>query len=210
MTIDDILTRAPVIPVVTIEDAAAAVPLARALIAGGLPVIEITLRTPAALEAIGRIARELPEAVVGAGTLCNAADLARAGDAGAEFAVSPGVTPALLEAGAAGGPPLLPGIATASELMAAREAGYRRLKFFPAEPAGGIGTLKAFAGPFPEIRFCPTGGVTADNAAAYLALETVLCVGGSWMVPPAAVAAGDWDDIGRLARRAAGLRSHAE
>lgn len=205
LTIDEIFARAPVIPVVTIADPAAAVPLARALLEGGLPVIEVTLRTPAALEALSRIAQELPDALPGAGTICDPEQYRQARTAGARFAVSPGLTPALFEAGRTGEVPLLPGVATASEIMAAREAGYRLLKFFPAEPAGGAAALKAFAGPFPDVRFCPTGGITLASAPGYLALSNVLCVGGSWMVPKAAIESGDWDEITRLACTAAAL-----
>jgi len=205
MTIDQILTRAPVIPVVTIADPATAVPLARALLEGGLPVIEVTLRTPAALEGLERIARDLPDALPGAGTICDPEQYRQAREAGARFAVSPGLTPALLEAARTGGLPLLPGVATASEMMAARTAGYRILKFFPAAPSGGVAALKAFAGPFPDLRFCPTGGITPESAADYLALANVLCVGGSWMLPKAALDDGDWGEIMRLARTAAAL-----
>lgn len=206
MELENILRRSPVIPVVTIADPVTAVPLARALLDGGLPVIEITLRTPAALEALSRIARELPEALPGAGTICDPEQYRQAREAGAHFAVSPGATPELLSAGRdEGGPPLLPGVATASEMMTAAAAGYRVLKFFPAEPSGGVAALKAFAGPFPDLRFCPTGGITPDSAVDYLALANVLCIGGSWMLPKAAVARGDWGEITRLARAAAAL-----
>lgn len=202
MTIDEILTRAPVIPVLIIEDVDHAVPLGRALVAGGLPVLEITLRTPAARECITRMANEVEGAIVGAGTVLNAAMRDAAAEAGARFVVSPG----LIDGEGPDGPaPLLPGIATASELMAGLSAGFDRFKLFPANVVGGVGALKAFASPFPGVKFCPTGGVDAKNAAEYLAQPNVLCVGGSWVAPKDAVAAGDWDRITRLAREAAAL-----
>ena len=182
MRIDDVLGLAPVIPVVVVHDADEAVPLARALVADGLPAIEITLRTAAALDAIKRVAREVEGAVVGAGTVINAAQAADAVEAGARFLVSPGATPDLLDALEAGGVPFLPGVATASEIVALLERGITRAKLFPAEVAGGIAALKAFAGPFPQMRFCPTGGITAETAPDYLELPNVACVGGSWML----------------------------
>jgi 2-dehydro-3-deoxyphosphogluconate aldolase/(4S)-4-hydroxy-2-oxoglutarate aldolase len=189
----------PVIPVLVIEEVADAVPLARALCRGGLTVLEVTLRTPAGLASIERIAAEVPEAVVGVGTVLSRKDLEASAGAGARFAVSPGLTDAL----AAPGPiPLLPGTATATEIMRAADAGLRYVKFFPAVPAGGVAALKAFAGPFPEMRFCPTGGVDASNAPDFLALANVICVGGSWIAPAAAVRAGDWAKIEGLARAA--------
>lgn len=206
MTIEDILALSPVMPVVTIADAAQAVPMARALVAGGLRTVEITLRTPAALDAVAAIAAEVPEAVIGVGTVLSAKDLKDAADAGATFAISPGSTPALLDAGRHGPIPYLPAIATAGELMAGLERGYTAFKFFPAASAGGLGALKAFAGPFPGVRFCPTGGISLATAPEYLALPNVLCVGGSWIAPEAAIAAGDAATIERLAREAAGLR----
>jgi 2-dehydro-3-deoxyphosphogluconate aldolase/(4S)-4-hydroxy-2-oxoglutarate aldolase len=206
MTIEEILELAPVMPVITIADAAQAVPLARALEAGGLTAVEITLRTPAALAAVAAIAREVPGIVPGVGTVLSAEDLKAAADAGAAFAVSPGATPALLDTARAGDLPFLPAIATASELMAALAAGFTACKFFPAAYAGGPGALKALAGPFPNARFCPTGGIDAATAPAWLALDNVLCVGGSWVAPEALIAAGDWAQIEELARRAAGLR----
>lgn len=206
MRIDDILSLAPVMPVVTIDDPAKAVPLARALVAGGLRAIEVTLRTPAALEAIAAIARQVPECVPGAGTVLTDRDLHAAARAGAKFAVSPGATPALLDAASPGPLPYLPAIATAGELMAAMERGFSSFKFFPAAYAGGPGALGALAGPFPAARFCPTGGIDAAGAPAWLALGNVLCVGGSWVTPRDAVAAGDYARIERLAREAAGLR----
>ncbi len=193
------LRKTRVLPVLTVEDVAHALPLARALAAGGLGVLEITLRTPAALEAIETLAREAPEIVVGAGTVTRPEDLAAAAAAGARFAVSPGLTPELAAAGRGSTIPLMPGIMTPSEALAAREQGYRLLKFFPAEPAGGRALLLALAGPFPELLFCPTGGVGPDNYRAYLTLPNVACVGGSWVAPPKAVAGGDWARITRLA-----------
>ena len=204
MTLEDILNIAPVVPVLTIEDEAHAVPLARALVAGGLRALEITLRTPAAIGAIARIAGEVEDGVAGAGTVLNAADLDRVAKAGARFAVSPG----LMDGALAGGPvPLLPGVVTASELMRGLELGFRHFKLFPAVPAGGIPVLKAFAPVFPQARFCPTGGVTSDNAPDFLALPNVVCVGGSWIAPADAVRDGDWGRITALARAAAALRA---
>jgi 2-dehydro-3-deoxyphosphogluconate aldolase/(4S)-4-hydroxy-2-oxoglutarate aldolase len=203
MTMEAILRRAPVIPVLTIEDAAAAVPLARALVAGGLPVLEITLRTPAGLPAIERIARAAPEAVAGAGTVLSAGDLGRARDAGARFAVSPGTTAALLDA--ASGFPYLPGVATPSDIMAARAAGLRFLKFFPAETCGGTATLAAFAGPFGDIGFCPTGGIREATLRAYLDLPNVVAVGGTWLATRADMAAGSWGAVTARAARAVAI-----
>ncbi len=197
---------APVIPVLTIDRAADAVPLARALVAGGLPVLEITLRTAAALEALAMIAREVPNAIVGAGTVLNAGQLDEARRAGARFAVSPGCTPALAEAATASGVPFLPGVQTVSEALALREQGFRLLKLFPADSAGGIGWLKAVAAPLAGFRFCPTGGIDAETAPAYLALANVACVGGSWVAPKDAVASGDWTRIERLAATAVGMK----
>jgi 2-dehydro-3-deoxyphosphogluconate aldolase/(4S)-4-hydroxy-2-oxoglutarate aldolase len=207
MTIDDILQAGPVMPVVVIDDAANAVPLARALVAGGIRAIEITLRTGAALDAVQAIARDVPEAIPGVGTALTGADVLAALEAGAKFIVSPGATPALLEAAIGSGLPFLPGIATASELMAGMAAGLSAFKFFPAAQAGGIDGLKALAGPFPHARFCPTGGVNAANAASYLALPNVVCVGGSWLAPREMIAAGDFVKIEALARAAAALRA---
>ena len=202
--IREICARAPVLPVLVIEDPAGARPLAEALVAGGLPVLEVTLRSPAALPAIAEMA-SVPGAVVGAGTLLTPEDAAAAQQAGARFGVSPGATPALLEACAARRLPLLPGAATASEAMALLAAGHDMLKFFPAEASGGVGALKALGGPLPQLSFCPTGGIGPDNAPAYLALENVLCVGGSWVAPRALVAGRDWAGIEGLARQAARL-----
>lgn len=205
LTIDRICRLAPVIPVLVIEDAAQAPPLARALVAGGLRALEVTLRTPAAVDAIRAIADAVPEAVVGAGTLLTAADVTAAVAAGARFGVAPGATDRLLDAVEEAGLPMLPGAATASEAMRLAERGYDRQKLFPAEPAGGVALLAAWAGPLPQIRFCPTGGVSMANAPAYLALPTVICVGGSWVAPKTAVAAGDWAAIEHLAAEAARL-----
>lgn len=205
MRIHAILSLAPVLPVVTLDDAAKAAPLARALVAGGLRAIEVTLRTPAALAAIRRIAEEVPEAICGAGTVLRPSDLEAAAAAGARFAVSPGATPALLAAAQAARLPYLPAIATASELMVALDAGFDTCKFFPAASAGGVAALKALAGPFPEARFNPTGGIDAASAPAYLALSNVICVGGSWVAPAEAIAAGDFARIERLANQAASL-----
>jgi 2-dehydro-3-deoxyphosphogluconate aldolase/(4S)-4-hydroxy-2-oxoglutarate aldolase len=202
MTIRDTLALAPVIPVITVERLEDAVPLGRALVAGGLPVLEVTLRTPVALEAIRRMAAEVQGAVVGAGTVLSADDLARAGDVGARFAVSPGLTESLLRAD---GPPVLPGVQTASDLMRGLELGLDTFKFFPAVPAGGLNMLKAFYGPFAQVRFCPTGGITPDSAPEFLKLPNVACVGGTWLAPKDAVAAGDWGRITELARAAAAL-----
>jgi 2-dehydro-3-deoxyphosphogluconate aldolase/(4S)-4-hydroxy-2-oxoglutarate aldolase len=203
--VEALMRLAPVIPVVIIDDAKAAVPMARALVAGGIPTIEVTLRTPAALDAIRAIAAEVEGAVVGCGTALTARDLKAAKDAGARFAVSPGVSPKLLDAADDGDLPLLPGAATASEVMAMLERGYRFLKFFPAVPAGGHKLLGAWASPLPQIRFCPTGGISLTNAADFLSLPNVLCVGGSWLTPADKLASGDWAGIELLAREAAGL-----
>jgi 2-dehydro-3-deoxyphosphogluconate aldolase/(4S)-4-hydroxy-2-oxoglutarate aldolase len=203
MTLDQILGLAPVIPVLVIEDVAHAVPLGRALVAGGLTVLEITLRTPVALDCIEVMAREVEGAVVGAGTVLDAGMRRAAAGVGARFVVSPG----LIEGeGPAGPAPLLPGVATATELMAGLAAGFTCFKLFPANVAGSADALKAFASPFPQARFCPTGGVSAANAAGYLALPNVVCVGGSWVAPPDAVRAGDWGRITALAREACALR----
>lgn len=204
--VDAVFDLAPVIPVLAIDRIEDALPLCRALVDNGLPVLEITLRTACALDAIALVARELPQACVGAGTVLSATDLANVADAGARFAISPGATDALFDAAKASRTPLIPGIATASELMRGMEHGWRRFKFFPAESSGGIGALKGFGGPMPMARFCPTGGIDAAKATAYLALPNVACVGGSWMVPADAVKAGDWARIGALAAEAASLK----
>jgi 2-dehydro-3-deoxyphosphogluconate aldolase/(4S)-4-hydroxy-2-oxoglutarate aldolase len=201
-----VLKLQPVVPVLIIDDLATAVPLARALVAGGLKAIEITLRTPAALDAIRAVASEVPETVVGAGTVLNPKQFEQALDAGAKFVVSPGTTVELLDAAKGAPVPLLPGAATPSELMAMLEEGYNVLKFFPAEQLGGIAYLKALAPVFQSITFCPTGGVSMANVRDYLALPNIVCVGGSWVAPKAAVAAGNFDEITRLAAEAAALR----
>ncbi|MEV0018015.1 bifunctional 4-hydroxy-2-oxoglutarate aldolase/2-dehydro-3-deoxy-phosphogluconate aldolase [Streptomyces tendae] len=200
-----VLDLAPVVPVVVVDDLADAVPLARALVAGGLPAIEVTLRTPVALDAIRAIAGEVPGAVVGAGTVVTAAQVREVVAAGARFLVSPGWTDALLEAMRASGVPFLPGVSTTSEVVALLERGVREMKFFPAEAAGGTAYLKALAAPLPQARFCPTGGISPASAPEYLALPNVGCVGGSWMLPKDAVADGDWGRVEALAREAAAL-----
>lgn len=205
-----LMRRRPVIPILTVEAADQAVPLAKALVAGGLDVMEVTLRTPAASDAIAAIAREVPEALIGAGTVLSRQDLRTALAAGARFIVTPGLTDGLLDALSAAGTPLLPGVATASEVMRGLDAGLTAFKFFPAEAAGGAPTLAALAGPFAAVKFCPTGGVNAANAADYLALANVLCVGGSWVAPADAIRAGDWGKITALAREAAALKRTAE
>ena len=202
----EVMRVGPVIPVIVIEDLAQAVPLAQALVAGGVRVLEVTLRTPVALDAIRLIARDVPEAIVGVGTLTRPEDFAEALDAGARFGVSPGLTPVLIEAARDSGLPLLPGVMTPSDVIAARLAGFRELKLFPAQQAGGIGMLKALAGPFPDVTFCPTGGITVETAPDYLALPNVACVGGSWLTPQAALATGDWAAVTALARQASALR----
>lgn len=196
-----------VIPVITLDRLADAVPLARALVAGGVRLLEITLRTHAALEGARAIIREVPEAVVGIGTVLTPDDMKRAVDVGARFALSPGATPALLDAAAASPIPFLPGIATASEMMEAMACGFDTAKFFPATAAGGLAALRALAGPFPQARFCPTGGITEDNAAEWLAQPNVVAVGGSWLTPAVEIAAGQWSAIRDRARR---TRSHLE
>ena len=200
-----VLDVVPVMPVVVVEDVAHAVPLARALVAGGLPAIELTLRTPAALDAIAAIAAEVPEILVGAGTILTPRHAERAQAAGARFLVSPGATPGLLAAMAATGLPFLPGTSTVSEVMTVLEAGLTEMKFFPAEASGGAAWLKSLASPVPDARFCPTGGITAASAPSYLALPNVGCVGGSWLTPADAVRRGDWAAIEQLAREAAAL-----
>lgn len=202
-----VLDLAPVVPVVVIDDPSDAVPLARALVAGGLPAIEVTLRTPAALEAIGAVADAVPDAVVGAGTVITPEQVRLAVTAGARFLVSPGWTDLLLEAMRASGVPYLPGVSTTSEVVALLERGVREMKFFPAEAAGGTAYLKSLNGPLPHARFCPTGGIGPATAPDYLALPNVGCVGGSWMLPADAVAARDWGRVEALAREAAGLRA---
>ena len=205
-SIAEILQLSPVMPVVNIEEAATAPDLARALVRGGIRVIEVTLRTSQALRAIEAIAAQVPDICVGVGTVMSPQDLNLAADAGAAFAISPGATRELLAAGTGFRIPYLPAVATASELMAGLVAGYRHFKLFPANVAGGVGALKGFYGPFPEARFCPTGGVSLQTAGSYLELPNVLCVGGSWLTPGDVVKARDWGRIEALAREAAGLR----
>ncbi|ABN76412.1 bifunctional 4-hydroxy-2-oxoglutarate aldolase/2-dehydro-3-deoxy-phosphogluconate aldolase [Cereibacter sphaeroides] len=201
----EICRRAAVVPVLVIEDLAHARPLAEALVAGGLPALEVTLRTPVALDAI-RIMAEVEGGIVGAGTLLTPADVAAARAAGARFGVSPGASDLLLDACEAEGLPLLPGAATATEVMALLERGYTMQKFFPAETSGGAPAVKALGGPLPQVTFCPTGGIGLGNAATYLGLANVVCVGGSWVAPKAMMEAGDWAGITRLAQEAAALR----
>jgi len=206
LNIREIIGLAPVIPVLTITELKDAVPLARALSAGGLRVLEITLRTPVALAAIEAMRKAVPEAVIGVGTLTRAVDFAAADRVGAQFGVTPGLTPELAAASRGARFPLLPGVMTPTELIAARNAGFNVLKLFPAEQAGGIPMLRALGAPFPDVLFCPTGGITRATAADYLALANVACVGGSWVAPGAMLAAGDWAGIEALARDAAALR----
>ena len=205
LTALQVMQDAPVIPVIVLHDVAHAVPMARALVAGGIRMLEVTLRTPQALACMEAIARDVPEAVLGAGTVRNPADAKAAAAAGARFAVSPGYTSAVGQACRDLGLPLLPGVATGSEIMMAQEDGLSELKFFPALQAGGTAMLKAWSGPFGDVRFCPTGGVSPANAAEFLALPNVVCVGGSWLVPADALAQGDWARITQLAREAAVL-----
>ncbi|MBP6899718.1 MAG: bifunctional 4-hydroxy-2-oxoglutarate aldolase/2-dehydro-3-deoxy-phosphogluconate aldolase [Burkholderiaceae bacterium] len=199
-------SHGPVIPVIVLQRVQDAVPLAEALLAGGVKVLEVTLRTPVALQCIAAIAKALPEAIVGAGTIRSAADAKAAVEAGSRFAVSPGYTSAVGAACRELGLPLLPGVATASEVMAAQADGLEFLKFFPAVQAGGLAMLKALAGPFPDVLFCPTGGLTAETAPQFLALPNVKVCGGSWLTPADAVAAGDWGRITALARATHALR----
>lgn len=209
MNMLEMMQASPVIPVIQIDDPAHALPLARALVAGGIRVLEITLRTEHGLPAIRAIAAAIPEAIVGVGTVTRAEEFTAAREAGAVFAVSPGLTAAIAEGARRSGLPLLPGVMTPSEVMMARELGYRQLKLFPAVPAGGIGMLNALAGPLPDVMFCPTGGVTADTAAQFLLCRNVACVGGSWLTPKDALQSGDWARITALARAATALRSAA-
>ena len=205
--IERILRLSPVMPVVVIEEPAIAPDLARALLRGGLRTIEVTLRTARALSAIEAIAHDVPDIAVGAGTVLSVEDLRAVANAGATFAISPGATPALLEAGVHAPIPYLPAIASASELMQGLARGYHCFKVFPAAPAGGTALLKAFAGPFPQARFCPTGGITQETVGSYLALPNVLCAGGSWLSPAEALAARDWRRIETLAAQAAASRT---
>ncbi|MEQ1582213.1 MAG: bifunctional 4-hydroxy-2-oxoglutarate aldolase/2-dehydro-3-deoxy-phosphogluconate aldolase [Steroidobacteraceae bacterium] len=207
MNIRELLKVAPVIPVLTINKLEHAVPLAQALVAGGLRVLEVTLRTPVGLAAIEAMSRNVPGAIVGVGTLTRADEFAAAGRAGAQFGVSPGLTPELVAAAAGVDYPLLPGVMTPSELIAARAAGFTACKLFPAQQAGGIGMLKAMAGPFPDVVFCPTGGISRATAPDFLQLPNVACVGGSWIATPELMNAGKWSEIEALARDAASLRT---
>ncbi|WP_225087912.1 bifunctional 4-hydroxy-2-oxoglutarate aldolase/2-dehydro-3-deoxy-phosphogluconate aldolase [Pectobacterium colocasium] len=199
---EQILTTGPVVPVIVVNKLEHAVPMAKALVAGGVRVLELTLRTDCAIDAIRAIAKEVPEAIVGAGTVTNPEQLAAVVEAGAQFAISPGLTEPLLKAATAGNIPLIPGISTVSELMLGMDYGLREFKFFPAEANGGVKALQAIAGPFAQLRFCPTGGITPNNYRDYLALKSVLCVGGSWLVPNDALESGDYARITELAREA--------
>ncbi len=206
MNLLEIMREAVVIPVIAIDDLAHAVPMARALVAGGIRVLEVTLRTPQGLAAIRAIAEQVPEAIIGVGTLTAPEEFIASRDAGAVFGVSPGLTASLIGAAKSSGLALLPGVMTPSEVMAAREAGFRQLKLFPAVPAGGVGMLGAIGGPLGDITFCPTGGITQETAAQFLACKNVACVGGSWLTPKAAMQAGDWAQLTEIARKASALR----
>ncbi|WLS78656.1 bifunctional 4-hydroxy-2-oxoglutarate aldolase/2-dehydro-3-deoxy-phosphogluconate aldolase [Erwinia pyri] len=199
---EQILTSGPVVPVIVINKLEYAVPLAKALVAGGVRVLEVTLRTACGVEAIRAIAQQVPEAIVGAGTVINSQQLQQVTEAGAQFAISPGLTEDLLKAASAGSIPLIPGISTVSELMLGMDYGLREFKFFPAEANGGVKALQAIAGPFPQVRFCPTGGISPANYRDYLALKSVHCIGGSWLVPNEALETGDYHRITMLAREA--------
>jgi 2-dehydro-3-deoxyphosphogluconate aldolase/(4S)-4-hydroxy-2-oxoglutarate aldolase len=205
----EVMRTSPVIPVIAIDEIEHAVPLARALVAGGIRVLEVTLRTKHGLPAIRAMAEQVPGAIVGVGTLTQPEEFAAARDAGAVFGVSPGLTQALIEAAISSGLPLLPGVMTPSEVMRAREVGFRQLKLFPAVPAGGIGMLNAIAGPLADVTFCPTGGISEATAPQFLACKNVACVGGSWLTPKDAIAAGDWARITALALAASALRKAA-
>ncbi|BFT29989.1 bifunctional 4-hydroxy-2-oxoglutarate aldolase/2-dehydro-3-deoxy-phosphogluconate aldolase [Alteromonas sp. D210916BOD_24] len=199
---EEIFAAGPVVPVLVINDVEKAVPLAKALMEGGIKVLEVTLRTPAALDVIKRIAEEVPESLIGAGTVTNAQQLKAVVEAGAKFAISPGMTADLLKAGMDAEIPLIPGISSTSDLMKGKDAGYTHMKFFPAEASGGVKAIKSISGPFPDITFCPTGGIGPDNYNEYLALNNVKCVGGSWLAPDDAIEAGDWARITQLAKEA--------
>ena len=209
MKVLEVMRVGPVIPVIVIDDLAHAVPMAKALVKGGVRVLEVTLRTAVGLDAIRAIAREVDGAIVGVGTISRPEDFQQSIDAGARFGVSPGLTPALIEAAHASGLPLLPGVMTPADVIAARAAGFTELKLFPAQQAGGIGMLKALGGPFPDVTFCPTGGVSAATAPDFLALPNVACVGGSWLTPKDLVVAGEWGKITALAQEASKLRAAA-
>lgn len=199
---EDVFNAGPVVPVLVVNDVDKAVPLAHALMEGGIKVLEVTLRTPAALSVIETIAKEVPDALIGAGTVTNAKQLQSVADAGAKFAISPGMTADLLSAGMAGDIPLIPGVSSTSDLMKGLDHGYRYLKFFPAEASGGIKAIKSISGPFPDVVFCPTGGISTSNYLDYLALKNVRCVGGSWLAPDSAVNNGEWATITQLAKEA--------
>ncbi|RDL44416.1 keto-deoxy-phosphogluconate aldolase [Marinomonas piezotolerans] len=199
-TAAQVMTATPVVPVIVVDSAEQAVNLGKALVAGGVPVLEVTMRTEAALEAISALRKEVPDAIVGAGTVCSREQYIQAIEAGAEFIISPGATPDLLAVGKEYDVPYLPAVATISDILLGMEYGYDHFKFFPAEVNGGIKALKAFGGPLPQIRFCPTGGIGANNFKDYLALDNVLCVGGSWIVPTDLVREGKWDEITELAK----------
>jgi 2-dehydro-3-deoxyphosphogluconate aldolase/(4S)-4-hydroxy-2-oxoglutarate aldolase len=199
---EKILTTGPVVPVIVVNKLEHAVPMAKALVAGGVRVLEVTLRTPVAMEALRLMIKEVPDAIVGAGTVINTQQLQEVTEAGAQFVISPGITEPLLKAAVEGPVPLIPGISTVSELMTGMDYGLREFKFFPAEANGGVKALQAIGGPFPQVRFCPTGGISPANYRDYLALKSVLCIGGSWLVPNDALESGDWDRITRLAREA--------
>lgn len=206
MNIIELMHIGPVIPVIVIDRIEQAVPLARALVAGGVRVLELTLRTPVALQAISAIAQEVEGAIIGVGTITRAEHFGQSIKAGALFGVSPGLTQELVAAARDSSLPLLPGVMTPSDVIAARIAGFTALKLFPAQQAGGVGMLKALGGPFPDVTFCPTGGISAVTAPNFLGLPNVACVGGSWLTPPEAIAAGDWGRITALARETARLR----
>lgn len=207
MTLLDIMRASPVIPVIAIDSIDQAVPLAKALVAGGIRVLEVTLRTEHGIPAIRAMVEQVPDAIVGVGTLTQPEEFVAARDAGAVFGVSPGLTQALIEAAKRSGLPLLPGVMTPSEVMSAREAGFRQLKLFPAVPAGGIGMLNAIAGPLSDVTFCPTGGISQETAPQFLACKNVACVGGSWLTPKNAMQSGNWQQITELARAASALRT---
>ena len=199
---EEIFAAGPVVPVLVINDVEKAVPLAKALMEGGIKVLEVTLRTPAAIDVIKRIAEEVPDSLIGAGTVTNAQQLKAVVEAGAKFAISTGMTADLLKAGMDAEIPLIPGISSTSDLMKGKDAGYTHMKFFPAEASGGVKAIKSISGPFPDVTFCPTGGIGPNNYNDYLALNNVKCVGGSWLAPDDAIEAGDWARITQLAKEA--------
>ncbi len=199
---EEIFAAGPVVPVLVINDVEKAVPLAKALMEGGIKVLEVTLRTPAAIDVIKRIAQEVPDSLIGAGTVTNAQQLKAVVEAGAKFAISPGMTADLLKAGMDSEIPLIPGISSTSDLMKGKDAGYTHMKFFPAEASGGVKAIKSISGPFPDVTFCPTGGIGPNNYNDYLALNNVKCVGGSWLAPDDAIESGDWARITQLAKEA--------